>query len=296
MSRRVALLGTSANETNVKLVAAWQASGIDCELLTPAEARRRAREFRAAVARLDVLPTLDGVEPGLLDLLWLERTGVRVHNSTRALLTTHDKLRTALALTRAGLPHPLTRHIGRLTEAATLPVPIVLKPRFGSWGKDVRLCPTRADLANCLDEFSTRTWFRRHGVLAQQVIPSSGYDLRLVVAGERVIGAIERHAAPGEWRTNISVGGSRRPTASSPAASALAIEAAAATGAELVGVDLLPLPGGGYTVIELNGAVDFDADYCIEGDVYEATADALAIGAHKRRGASMSAAVGSSPR
>jgi RimK family alpha-L-glutamate ligase len=295
MSTRVALLGTSANETNLELVAAWRAIAIDCELLLPAEVRRRASEFDVALARLDVLPTLDGVEPGLLDLLWLERSGVRVHNSARALVVTHDKLRTAEALVRAGLPHPLTTHLRDLATAAALRVPIVLKPRFGSWGKDVRLCRTHAQLRDVLSEFSTRTWFRRHGVLAQQALPSPGYDVRLLIAAGNVVGAIERHAAPGEWRTNVSVGGSRQPVIPSPGAEALAIEAAAAAGAALVGVDLLPLADGGYTVIELNGAVDFDADYRIEGDVYEAAADALELGGRHRHRAVVSA-VGSSPR
>jgi hypothetical protein len=58
----------------------------------------------------------------------------------------------------------------------------------------------------------------------------------------------------------------------------LAAAAAAAIGADLVGVDLLPLPGGGYTVIELNGAVEFDEDYSLPGgDVYRDAAAALGV-------------------
>jgi [lysine-biosynthesis-protein LysW]--L-2-aminoadipate ligase len=275
MTTRVALLGTAANETNPELVAAWRARGVDCDLVAPVDARRCV-DYDVAVARLDVLPTLDGVEPGLLELLWLERRGLPVRNSARALLDTHDKLRTAVALARAGIPHPHTEHLkGGL---APLPAaPVVLKPRFGSWGQDVRLCQTRADVIECLAEFAPRAWFRRHGVLVQEAVPSSGFDLRLIVAGRRVVGAIERHAAPGEWRTNISVGGSKRAAAPSSAARTLAVAAAAAVGADLVGVDLMPVADGGYTVIELNGAVDFDEDYREDGDVYAAAAAALGL-------------------
>ena len=271
----VALLGTTSNETNPQLAAAWRALGIDCDLIEPADAAR-CSAYEATIARLDVLPTLDGVEPGLLQLLWLERRGLTVFNSARALLQTHDKLRTAAALDRAALPHPRTWHMRAPIEA--LPTaPIVLKPRFGSWGRDVRLCSSEEEVAGCLTEFAERPWFRRHGVLAQEVVPSLGFDVRLVVARGRVVGAIERRPKSGEWRTNVSVGADRRPVVPDDAACVLALAAAAAVGADLVGVDLLPLGGGGYKVLELNGAVDFDADYSRDRDVYAAAAHALAL-------------------
>ena len=275
---RVALVGSAANETNPILADAWRRIGVDCRLLAAAEARERRSDFDVFLARLDVLPTLDGVEAGLLELFWLERAGARVLNRAAALLATHDKLRTAVRLAAAGIPHPPTTHITTRSGPTLPPAPVVLKPRFGSWGEDVRLCRTRRDVEDCLAEFATRPWFRRHGVLAQQVIPSSGRDLRLLVAGGRVVGAVERVAAPGEWRTNISVGGSKRPIDPPASACTLAVAAAAALAADLVGVDVLPLPEGGHVVIELNGAIDFDAGYSpAAGDVYAAAADALGL-------------------
>ena len=53
----------------------------------------------------------------------------------------------------------------------------------------------------------------------------------------------------------------------------LALDAARAVAGDLVGVDLLPLPGGGYVVLELNGAVDFTREYSLGGrDVFEEVA------------------------
>ena len=270
----LAVLGSAAGKTNASLVSAWRRCGLACSLLEPGTAGLAA--YDVVLARLDVLPTLDGVEPGLLQLLWLERRGAKVFNTCGTLLTTHDKLRTAVALRRAGLPHPQTLHLdpGRSQPP---PAPVVLKPRFGSWGRDVRLCRRDAEVASSLAEFASRPWFRRHGVLAQAVLPTRGFDLRLLVAGGRVVGAVERHARSGEWRTNVSVGAERLATTPDAEASALAVAAATAVGADLVGVDLMPLPDGGYAVIELNGAVDFTQEYSLDGDIYEAVADALGV-------------------
>ena len=239
--------------------------------------RARLRPGDIVLGRLDVLPTLDGVEPGLLELFLLERRGIPVLNRAAALLASHDKLRTAHELVRSGLPHPRTIHLRPGDELPRTAGPVVVKPRFGSWGKDVFRCVTRAALRECLEDVRTTPWFRRHGALLQELIPPLGYDLRVLVAGGVTVSAIERVAAPGEWRTNISLGGSRRPCVPSPAASALAVAAANAIGGDLVGVDLLPV-GDGYTVIELNGAVDFDEDYSLPGtDVYVQIAEALGL-------------------
>lgn len=271
----VAVLGSTANETNVALVAAWQALGLACELVEPREARTSA--YGVALGRIDVRPTLDGVDPGLLELLWIERAGTRVLNGAAALLTTHDKLRTAAALERAGLPHPRTWHLQPHELGRRPRAPAVLKPRFGSWGRDVRLCRTDAEVAETLHEFGSRSWFRRHGAVVQDVIATAGFDLRVVVADGHVVGAVERHPEPGEWRTNVSVGASRLPTSPDSEACAVAIATAEAVGADLVGVDLMPLPDGTYVVIEVNGAADFEECYRPGGDIYAAVADALGL-------------------
>jgi glutathione synthase/RimK-type ligase-like ATP-grasp enzyme len=140
----------------------------------------------------------------------------------------------------------------------------------------VTLCETndavRAELWRLRDE----PWFRRHGVLVQELVPPTGSDLRLVVAGDRVVGAVTRVAREGEWRTNVALGATRVPLDPPAAAVELALGAACALGAALVGVDLLPTPDGGLTVLEVNGSVEFTHDYRVGRDIFRSVVLELA--------------------
>lgn len=262
--------------TNARLVHAFRRVGVEASLAPPDEARRLARPGDAVLGRVDVAADLAGVEPGIWELHQLRRRGVRLLNEPGALLATHDKLATALRLSIATLPHPATAHVDRADPIPRLRFPVVVKPRFGSWGHDVARCEDRESLVACLAALRSREWFRRHGALVQELVEPKGYDLRIVVAGGEVVGAIERVAAPGEWRTNIALGGTRRQASPPADACRLAVDAARAVGTDLVGVDLLPDSTGGWVVLELNGAVDFTSEYSLDGaDVFEAAAGAL---------------------
>ena len=274
---RVYIVGTPAHLTNRRLVPAWSRLGIEVELAPARAVRALVRPGDIVLGRLDALPTLDGVEPGLFDLFLLERAGVTVLNQADALLACHDKWRTARVLQRASLPHPRTELVMSGGPVSLRP-PVVVKPRFGSWGADVERCESDRELDDCLARATAKPWFKRHGALVQEFVPSAGVDVRVVVARNEVVGAIERVARPGEWRTNVSLGAARRPVQPSDDASALAIAAAAAVEGDLVGVDVLPLAAGGCTIIELNGAVDFTSSYGLEGrDAFEDAAVALGL-------------------
>jgi RimK family alpha-L-glutamate ligase len=266
-------------ETNEAIVSAWRRLGVAAVLLGPEEARTMLQAGDVAVGRFDVLRTLDGVEPGLDVLEDLASRGVRVLNRGAALLDAHDKLRTADLLVGAGIPHPRTVHHPVSSSELELQPPLVLKPRFGSWGIDVFRCETAHEVERVLLEVSRRPWYVKHGALLQELVPPVGFDLRLVVARGEVVGAAERVARPGEWRTNVSLGGTKHPANPAPEAIALGIAAAEAIGADLIGVDLLPVAEG-YLVLELNGAVEFDDVYDLRGSsagAFEAAAAALRL-------------------
>jgi RimK family alpha-L-glutamate ligase len=244
-------------------------------VLTPAQALAKLRPGDVALGRLDILPTLDGVEPGLSALDRLEALGVTVLNGRRTLIAAHDKLATAQAMFAAGVPHPRTVHVAPWLEVPELVAPLVLKPRFGSWGGDVIRCETEEEIDAALRVVQTRPWFAATGAIAQKLVSPRGYDLRVIVAGGRVVGAVRRVAAPGEWRTNVALGARREPAHPPATACAIAIGAAAAIGGDLLGVDLLPADVGTWVVLEVNGAVDFNSTYTLDEDAHHAARIAL---------------------
>jgi RimK family alpha-L-glutamate ligase len=263
--RRIVIVGGRSNATNRALRAAFRSAGVTALALT-------GRQLQAAhllgrlddavlLGRIDVSRRLDGVGETFWELRHLEQEGLPVLNGSRMLLRCHDKLQTARRLRRAGLPHPQTVVLRTADAVPPFAGPYVVKPRFGSWGRDVERCEDARELGGCLRRVTRRRWFRAHGAVVQEYVPNDRVDLRVVVAAGHVVGAIERVAAEGEWRTNISLGGVRRTVEPPAAAATLACLAAAAFEADLVGVDLLPGHDGSYSVIELNGAVEFTDTY-----------------------------------
>src|SRR5262249_27551099 len=156
------------------------------EVLTPQTALETLRPGDGALGRLDVLPTLDGVDDGLWALGTLAARGVHVLNDPAALLATHDKLLTARILRRHRIPHPNTLHVRDGGVHPRFSGPVVVKPRFGSWGSEVHRCEDPVTLEETLARVSAETWFQRHGALVQELVPPQGYDLRVVVAAGRV--------------------------------------------------------------------------------------------------------------
>ena len=269
---QVAIVAHHRTSTNVALTVARPG----LRILEPATAARTLGEGDVAIGRLDVSEGLDGIETGLWELARLEGAGVRVLNRPRTLVAAHDKLATSRALGDAGVPHPRTAHVTSPSDNIPFEPPVVVKPRFGSWGQDVVLCHDAAALRRHLAAMAERPWFASHGALVQELVPPRGHDIRVIVAGSSVVGAIRRVAPPGEWRTNVALGAVREPVEPSNEACELAIRAAAAVEGDLVGVDLLPGGEGELVVIEINGAVEFNAAYSVHGaDVFGRTLEAV---------------------
>ena len=147
----------------------------------------------------------------------------------------------------------------------------VVKPLFGSMGLGmVRV--TEEELAwrvfRAIEEI-------RGVYYLQRTVAHEGRDIRVLVLGGRVLGAIERRSRG--WRTNLARGGTARAIDIQPEWSVLALRAAAAVGAEYAGVDLLPEGGDAVYVLEVNGIPGWEGFQRATGtDVAGALVDHLA--------------------
>lgn len=210
--------------------------------------------------------------------LALEGGGARVVNSASATQTCGDKWRTALALEAAGLRTPrtalaLTPDAARAAAAST-GFPAVLKPLSSSWGRRVALVRDAAEAESLMEYCAAIPGPHAHVLCVQEHVDKPDRDIRVVVVGGRPLGATYRLGDG--WRTNVAIGARPVPCPLTEEIAKLAVEAAAATGAEIAGVDILEDPDGDLYVLEVNSGVEFTGFVSALGaDVAGAIADHL---------------------
>jgi len=237
----------------------------------------------AVLVRIMPPGTLEQVVFRMDVLAQLENAGVAVVNPPRAVEVAVDKFLATAKLHAAGLLTPRTVACQTADEAlahfATLRGDVVLKPLFGSEGRGItRLTDEALAERACkmLEQFGAVIYL-------QEFVPHEGFDLRLFVVGDRVLGMRRRN--PLDWRTNISRGATAEPFTPDALMVDLALRAAAAVGAPLAGVDILPGKDGQFYVIEVNAAPGWKAlAACTGVDIASWVLDhiAMTVAARKR--------------
>ena len=87
----------------------------------------------------------------------------------------------------------------------------------------------------------------------QSFVPNNGWDIRVVVVGGRVLGAIKKTAAPGEWRTHILYGGRAEVYSVDRELEQLSLSASQALGLCFAGIDVIvDKQDGKYKILEVN--------------------------------------------
>jgi RimK family alpha-L-glutamate ligase len=209
-------------------------------------------EADAVLARIIPGGSLEQVIYRVDALHWIEERGIPVMNSPRAIERSVDKFYTTALLHDSGLPTPETvvcEQIDEAIAAVRLMGDCIIKPLFGSLGHGmVRVSEPEVARRILRSLEQTRAVF-----YVQKAIDHGGRDIRVFVVGGAVLGAIERRAPDGEWRTNVAIGGAATPFELPEEWAQLAVCAARTVGADYAGVDLLPSRDGRIFVLEVNG-------------------------------------------
>ncbi len=188
-----------------------------------------------------------------------ERLNVLTTNSSRAIETVKDKLYTHQILVQNNLPIPKTMLAKYPVDVSFveqyLGFPVVVKTLSGSLGKGVFLSENKQSFLDLMELIGQVN--PTYNIIFQEFIAGSrGRDVRVIVVGGRVIGAMERIAGGDSFKANFSRGGSVKPFQVNREVEWLALESARLMGIDIAGVDLL-FDGDGFKISEVNSSPGF---------------------------------------
>lgn len=192
---------------------------------------------------------------GLAVLRQFEMMGVFAANESQAVARSRDKLRTLQLFSRHDIGMPATAFARRREDLRDAiqrvgGTPVVLKLLEGTQGVGVILAESVSTAESVLDAMFS---LKQNLLIQAFVKESKGQDIRAIVVGDRVVAAMRRTAAPGEFRSNVHRGGSARAEALDPEYERTAIQAAQVLGLNIAGVDLMP-SNDGPMVLEVNSS------------------------------------------
>ena len=178
---------------------------------------------------------------GLAVLRQFEMMGVWPLNESVAIGRARDKLQCLQLLSREGIGLPVTGFANSAKQAEEMiklvnGPPVVIKLLEGTQGVGVILSNTMSSAKSVFEAFRGA----KINILVQEFIKEAGgSDIRAFVIGNRVVGAMMRHGAPGEFRSNLHRGGASERIRITPEERSTAVRAAKVMGLNVAGVDLL---------------------------------------------------------
>ena len=165
----------------------------------------------------------------------------RASNPAISLQRSRDKLRASQLFVQHGLDMPITGFANSPLDTTNLikivgGAPLIIKLLEGAQGRGVVLAETQKAAESVINAMKSLN----ANLLVQEFIKEAGgKDLRCFVITGKVIAAIERSAALGDFRSNIHQGGSATAVRITPAERKLAIAAARALDLDVAGVDII---------------------------------------------------------
>ena len=190
---------------------------------------------------------------GLPVLRHFELLNVPTLNSSQSIALSRDKLASHQVLAAHGVAVPTTlsvRDVAQLPSALKqIGTPTVIKLHTGTQGNGVMVADTETSATAMVHTL----WALNQEVMLQEFIDANGKDLRVFIVGNRVVGAMQRSAADGEFRANIHLGASAEPLDVSPEITEIALKTAQVLGLSVAGVDIIEGPRGPL-VLEANSS------------------------------------------
>lgn len=208
-------------------------------------------KFDAIIPRIGASVTFYGTSV----VRQFEMMGTFSINESVAISRSRDKLRSLQLLSRKGIGMPRTgfaNHPDKIDDliANVGGAPVVIKLLEGTQGIGVVLAETAKTAEAIIEAFMGLN----ASILVQEYIKEAGgADIRCLVVGGKVIAAMKRQAAAGEFRSNLHRGGSASVVRLSPQERKTAIDAAKTMGLNMCGVDILR-SNSGPVVMEVNSS------------------------------------------
>jgi len=260
-----------------KILTTARANGLDAELLQPKYFdiivnKSTSRSIRYKSQRVD-MPNLVLTRTGSATNYFtaalyrqIEKFGIPVINTADSILTVKDKLLTSQILAKSNLPTPKTMLMNFPVDselvANEIGFPCVVKLVSGSKGKGIYLCQNKKffdELMELVDNLKSR----KSMIIQEYMDHAVGSDLRVWVIGGKTVVAMKRTAPEGDFRANISNGGTGEPFEITEEIDFLARETARVMGLDIAGVDLL-FDNEGFRICEANSSPGFEGidQYC----------------------------------
>jgi ribosomal protein S6--L-glutamate ligase len=263
---KIAILSRGPGLYSTKsLVAAIKAAGHEARVIDTLKCYMNIASHKPMVYyKGDALDDFDAVIPrigasitfyGTAVVRQFEMMGVFAVNESVAISRSRDKLRSLQLLSRRGIGLPITgfahstkdtKHLVKMVGGA----PLVIKLLEGTQGVGVVLAETQKAAESVIEAFRGLN----ANILAQEFIKEAGgADIRCFVIGGKVVAAMKRQGADGEFRSNLHRGGSATIIKITPEERSTAARAAKIMGLNVAGVDILR-SNHGPVIMEVNSS------------------------------------------
>lgn len=262
-------LGIDAYE-NKRILECLTTSNINARILEPVHfdiivSRNNSKSIRYKGERIDapdLILSRTGANSPYFTLALMrqfERFGIPVINSSQSVSVVSDKLASSQMLAQAGLPIPKTILINGDVDVDLIEkeigFPCVIKATSGSKGKTVYLCGTRQIFEGLMELLSSIA-LKKTLIIQEFIDACPGTDLRVWVIGGKTVVAMKRTGAAGDFRANISQGGTAELFEITEEIDYLARETSRVLGLQIAGIDLL-FDKDGYKICEANSSPGF---------------------------------------